>query len=171
MTSIRRVYVEKKEAFAVEAQGLWADLAHNLLIKNLQSVRILARYDVMGLSAAEFKQALTLILSEPPVDKVLTTLKPAKDEHVFAVELLPGQYDQREDFAEQCIQLITQKEKPVVAAAKVYVLKGKLSKADIAKIKHYCINPVEAREAALELPKTLEETLTEPGAVAKMTGF
>jgi phosphoribosylformylglycinamidine synthase len=104
------------------------------------------------------------------VDKVTTTLKPAKDEHVFAVELLPGQYDQREDFAAQCIQLITQKEKPVVAAAKVYVLKGKLSK-DVAKIKHYCINPVEAREAALEVPKTLEETLTEPGAVAKMTGF
>ena len=171
MTSIRRVYVEKKEAFAVEAKGLWADLAHNLLIKNLRSVRILARYDVMGLSAAEFKQALTLILSEPPVDKVLTNLKPAKDEHVFAVELLPGQYDQREDFAEQCIQLITQKEKPVVAAAKVYVLQGRLSKADIAKIKHYCINPVEAREAALELPKTLEETLTEPGAVARMAGF
>jgi phosphoribosylformylglycinamidine synthase len=119
MTSIRRVYVEKKEAFAVEAKGLWADLAHNLLMKNLQSVRILARYDVMGLSAAEFKQALKLILSEPPVDKVLTTLQPARYEHIFAVELLPGQYDQREDFAEQCIQLITQKEKPVVAAAKV----------------------------------------------------
>jgi phosphoribosylformylglycinamidine synthase len=169
--SIRRVFVEKKEAFAVEARSLFADLRNNLLIKNLQGVRILARYDVAGLTAPEFKKALTLILSEPPVDKVTTTLKPAANEHVFAVELLPGQYDQREDFAAQCIQLITQKEKPLVSAAKVYVLKGKLTAKDIAKIKSYCINPVEAREAALDVPKTLEETLTEPGAVALMTGF
>ncbi len=171
MIKIRRVYVEKKAEFAVEAKGLLADLRQNLQIKNLKGLRILARYDVMGLEAAEFQHALTLILSEPPVDKVWKKLPVAAGEQVFAVELLPGQYDQREDFAAQCLQLITQKEKPLVAAAKVYVLQGNLSAADLTKIKKYCINPVEAREASLELPKTLADTWEEPKPVQMLTGF
>ena len=129
MSEIRRIYVEKKDAFAVEAKGLLADLKNNLLMDGLEKVRILARYDVMGLTDEEFEQALQLVLSEPPVDTVMEALATAADENVFAVELLPGQYDQREDFAAQCIQLITQKEKPLVAAAKVYVLKGSLTDA------------------------------------------
>ena len=112
MSEIRRIYVEKKDAFAVEAKGLLADLKNNLLMDGLEKVRVLARYDVMGLTDEEFSQALQLVLSEPPVDTVMEELVPAADEKVFAVELLPGQYDQREDFAAQCIQLITQKEKP-----------------------------------------------------------
>jgi len=171
MSDIKRIYVEKKAAFAVEAKGLLADLRNNLLMKNVEGVRILARYDVMGLSEEEFSQARTLVLSEPPVDTVREDLSIAADEHVFAVELLPGQYDQREDFAAQCIQLITQKEMPVIAAAKVYVLKGRLNETDLAKIKSYCINPVEARQAALELPETLNAALEEPKPVARMEGF
>lgn len=171
MSEIRRIYVEKKKAFAVEAQGLLADLRHNLLIQGLQEIRILARYDVMGLSGEEFARARQLVLSEPPVDTVWEELQPAGDERVFAVELLPGQYDQREDFAAQCIQLITQKEKPLVSAAKVFVLKGALTDEEFTKIKQYLVNPIEAREAALDKPETLEESWEEPAAVARMDGF
>ena len=128
MSMIRRIFVEKKDAFAVEAHGLLADLRNNLGMTGLENIRMMNRYDVMGLSDEEFAMAKKLVLSEPPVDKVLEEELPiAEGSHAFAVELLPGQYDQREDFAEQCIQLITQKERPMVAAAKVYVLEGKLS--------------------------------------------
>ena len=118
MSSIRRIYVEKKDAFAVEAHGLLADLRNNLGMGALKNIRIINRYDVMGLSDEEFAMAKALVLSEPPVDSVVEEhLELAAGEVAFAVELLPGQYDQREDFAEQCIQLITQKERPMVAAA------------------------------------------------------
>ncbi len=153
MSEIRRIYVEKKDAFAVEAKGLLADLKNNLQMDGLEKVRILARYDVMGLTDEEFAQALQLVLSEPPVDTVMEALVTAADERVFAVELLPGQYDQREDFAAQCIQLITQKEKPLVAAGKVFVLKGSLTDAEFEKVKQYLVNPIDAREAALEKPE------------------
>ena len=167
MSDIRRIFVEKKDAFAIEAKGLLADLRNNLLMSGLKKVRILARYDVMGLTEEEFAQALQLVLSEPPVDTVI----PAADEKVFAVELLPGQYDQREDFAAQCIQLITQKEKPLVAAAKVFVLQGELTDEEFEKIKKYLVNPIEAREAALEKPETLEDTWEEPKDVERLEGF
>ena len=171
MSEIRRIYVEKKDAFAVEAKGLLADLKNNLLMDGLEKVRVLARYDVMGLTDEEFSQALQLVLSEPPVDTVMEELVPAADEKVFAVELLPGQYDQREDFAAQCIQLITQKEKPLVAAAKVFVLKGSLTDDEFEKVKKYLVNPIEAREAALDKPETLEDTWEEPADVERMEGF
>ncbi len=171
MSDIRRIFVEKKDAFAIEAKGLLADLRNNLLMSGLKKVRILARYDVMGLTEEEFAQALQLVLSEPPVDKVMEELIPAADEKVFAVELLPGQYDQREDFAAQCIQLITQKEKPLVAAAKVFVLQGELTDEEFEKIKKYLVNPIEAREAALEKPETLEDTWEEPADVERLEGF
>ena len=159
MSSIRRIYVEKKDAFAVEAHGLLADLRNNLGMGALKNIRIINRYDVMGLSDEEFAMAKALVLSEPPVDSVVEEhLELAAGEVAFAVELLPGQYDQREDFAEQCIQLITQKERPMVAAAKVYVLEGELSADDVAKIKAYCINPIEAREAEQAKPETLIST-------------
>ncbi|MBQ7417147.1 MAG: phosphoribosylformylglycinamidine synthase, partial [Acidaminococcaceae bacterium] len=171
MSDIRRIFVEKKDAFAIEAKGLLADLRNNLLMSGLKKVRILARYDVMGLTEEEFAQALQLVLSEPPVDTVMEELIPAADEKVFAVELLPGQYDQREDFAAQCIQLITQKEKPLVAAAKVFVLQGELTDEEFEKIKKYLVNPIEAREAALEKPETLEDTWEEPADVDRLEGF
>ena len=137
MGDIKRIFVEKKEAFAVEAKGLLADLRDNLRLGGLKNVRILARYDVMGLSDREFAEARKLVLSEPPVDTVTEELVTAPDEQAFAIELLPGQYDQREDFAEQCIQLISQNKKPVVAAAKVFVLKGALTDAEFAAVKKY----------------------------------
>ena len=172
MSNIRRVYVEKKDAFAVEAHGLLADLRNNLGMSALKGMRIVNRYDVMGLSDEEFAMAKDLVLSEPPVDKVLEEELPlAAGEQAFAVELLPGQYDQREDFAEQCIQLITQKDRPMVAAAKVYVLEGALSEEEVAKIKAYCINPIEAREAEAAKPETLISTCEEPEKVKSVAGF
>ena len=171
MGDIKRIFVEKKEAFAVEAKGLLADLRDNLRLGGLKNVRILARYDVMGLSDREFAEARKLVLSEPPVDTVTETLVTAPDEKAFAIELLPGQYDQREDFAEQCIQLISQNKKPVVSAAKVFVLQGSLTDAEFTAVKKYLINPIEAREAAMEKPETLEDTWAEPADVARMDGF
>ena len=164
---IRRVFVEKKKEYAVEAAGLCSDLQQTLGLKNLKSVRILNRYDLEGLSDEEYQEARSLVLSEAPVDVV-------RDEEVeipagirsFAVELLPGQYDQREDFAAQCIQAITQGQRPIVAAAKVFLLEGDLSDADFEKIKKYCINPVEAQEAAIEKPETLDMTWDVPKPVA-----
>ena len=172
MSIIRRVYVEKKDAFAVEAHGLLADLRNNLGMTGLKNLRILNRYDVMGLDDEAFAMAKKLVLSEPPVDTVVEEELPlAADERSFAVELLPGQYDQREDFAEQCIQLITQKDRPMVASAKVYVLEGALTDAEFAKIKAYCINPIEAREAEAAKPETLESTCEEPAKVKAVAGF
>ena len=172
MSMIRRIFVEKKDAFAVEAHGLLADLRNNLGMTALKNIRMMNRYDVMGLNDEEFAMAKKLVLSEPPVDKVLEEeLALEAGAHAFAVELLPGQYDQREDFAEQCIQLITQKDRPMVAAAKVYVLEGELSEDEVAKIKAYCINPIEAREAEWGKPETLESTCEEPAKIARVAGF
>ncbi|MEG2764566.1 MAG: phosphoribosylformylglycinamidine synthase [Acidaminococcaceae bacterium] len=170
--TIKRIFVEKKSSFAVEAQALLVDLKHNLNLTNLKNVRILNRYDITGLSDQEFAMARELVLSEPPVDFVFEDhLELAPEVVSFAVELLPGQYDQREDFTEQCIQLITQKEKPMVAAAKVYVLEGKLSANEIAQVKNYCINPVEAREAEQQIPLTLTVPSEEPARIKILEGF
>ncbi len=172
MEKIRRVYVEKKTDFAVEAQGLLADLRENLGITALTGLRLVNRYDVSGLSDEEFERAVTLVLSEPPVDIVYREELPLPlGCAVFAVELLPGQYDQREDFAAAGIQLITQKERPLLAAAKVYILEGELGEEELTKIKAYCINPVEAREAELKKPATLAAELPEPAAIERLKGF
>lgn len=171
MSMIRRIFVEKKDAFAVEAHGLLSDLRNNLGMSGLKNIRIINRYDVMGLDDNEFKMAKELVLSEPPVDNVAEDLPLADGSYAFAVELLPGQYDQREDFAEQCIQLITQKDRPVVAAAKVYVFEGELTAEEFAKIKAYCINPIEAREAEWDKPVTLESTCEEPAKIKTIAGF
>ena len=172
MTNIRRIFVEKKDAFAVEAKGLLADLRNNLGMTSLTGIRLINRYDVMGLSDEEYAMAKANVLSEPPVDSVVEEELPvAAGDKVFAVELLPGQYDQREDFAAQCIQLITQKDRPLVETAKVYVLSGALTDDEFAKIKAYCINPVEAREADLAKPETLESISEEPEKVKSVAGF
>lgn len=169
---IKRLYVEKKKEYAVEAEGLLQDLKHTLGMKNLTGVRVINRYDVANLSDADYKAAKNVVLAEPPLDKIyeekLTIPKTAAS---FVVELLPGQYDQREDFAEQCIQLITQKDRPIVAAAKVYILSGKLTPGEIRKIKKYCVNPVEAQEATQDKPKTLVAEFAQPEPVAIISGF
>lgn len=171
-TDIKRLYVEKKKPYAVEAKGLLQDLKLSLGITGLTGVRIINRYDVMGLEEAEFALAKQLVLSEPPVDTVYEEVLPLKkNARVFSVELLPGQYDQREDFAEQCVQAITQKAKPTVSAAKVYVLEGQLTDKEFKTIKNYCINPVEAREALGTKPTTLTSVWEEAPDVAIFSNF
>jgi phosphoribosylformylglycinamidine synthase len=169
---IRRIYVEKKKEYAVEAQGLLSDLKHTLGLKDLTGVRIVNRYDLAGITDEDYEAAKEVVLAEPPLDKIYEEKLniPAKAT-TFVVELLPGQYDQREDFAEQCIQLISQKNRPVVSAAKVYILTGKLTTKEINKIKKYCINPVDAQEAELGKPDTLDAQLETPKPVAILTGF
>jgi phosphoribosylformylglycinamidine synthase len=170
--TIRRIYVEKKKEYAVEAANLLADLQQTLGLKQLTGLRVINRYDVAGLSDEDFASAKQVVLSEPPVDTVQDeTLAIPEGVRSFAVELLPGQYDQREDFAAQCIQLISQGKRPTVAAAKVFLLEGSLSDQDVETIKKYVINPVEAQEAAMEKPSSLDMTWETPKPVAIIEGF
>ena len=171
MQSIRRLYVAKKGVFADEAKRMLTDLQENLLIKGLTDVRIYHRYDVSGLDDASFDAAKNMIFSEPPVDAVYDELPVHDGDTVLAIEYLPGQYDQRADSAMQCLQMLTMKNDSLVRTARVVVLSGKLSDADIAAIKHYCINPVEAREASTAPVTTLEMAWEQPDAVASIDGF
>ncbi len=171
-STVKRLFVEKKKPYDVEAQGLFSDLAETLGIKSLEWVRIINRYDIEGISQQEYSLARNTIFSEPPVDM-------AYDEEyaipggcrVFAVEYLPGQYDQRADSAAQCIQLLTQGERPEIKAARVIVLKGELTEQDIDAVKKFYINPVESQEAKLEKPETLKTQVEQPGDVAAVEGF
>lgn len=171
MQSIRRLYVAKKGVFADEAKRLLTDLQENLLIKGLTDIHIFHRYDVSGLDDAAFEAAKNMIFSEPPVDAVYDELPAGKDDTVLAVEYLPGQYDQRADSAMQCLQMLTMKNDSLVRTAQVLVLSGNLSADDIAAIKHYCINPVEAREASLDSVSMLEMPWEKPADVPVIDGF
>ena len=171
MMGIKRLYVEKKSGCNVEAKSLLADIKENLGITELEDVKIYNRYDVEGISDSDFETAKTTIFSEPPVDNVFETLEAGENEKMFAVEFLPGQYDQRADSAMQCIQIISQKERPEIVCAKVYVLKGQLSQTEYEKIKSYCINPVDSREASLEMPETLAMKMEYPEDVKSFDGF
>ena len=166
-----RVYVEKKPGFDVEAQQLGTELKTILGIDGLRKVRIVNRYDVEGISQELFEQATPTVFSEPQVDDASADLPDFGDATVFATEFLPGQFDQRADSAAECIQLISQGERPTVRSAKVYALEGTLSEADVAAIKHYVINPVEAREASLEAKTTLKTQVPAPGKVETIAGF
>ena len=169
---IRRIYVEKKKEYAVEAANMLADLQQTLGLKQLTGLRIINRYDLSGITDEAYEAAKRVILSEPPVDNVCDeVLEIPAGVRSFAVELLTGQYDQREDFAAQCIQLITQSAPPIVAAAKVYLLEGNLTDADVEKIKKYVINPVEAQEAAIEKPDSLDFKWQAPPPVEIIEGF
>ncbi|SEH51213.1 MULTISPECIES: phosphoribosylformylglycinamidine synthase [Atopobiaceae] len=169
---VSRVYVEKKPGFDVEAQQLRHELRHTLGIKGLEGLRVVNRYDVEGITKKLFEQCIPTVFSEPQSDTATTSMpKAAKGVEVFAVEFLPGQFDQRADSASECIQLISQGERPVVASAKLYYLQGELSSADVEAIKRYVINPVEAREASLEVRKTLKVNYPKPGMVETLDGF
>ena len=167
---VYRIYVEKKPGFDVEAEGLRNELVSLLGIKELSGLRLLNRYDVEGIDEALFTQCVSTVFSEPPVDRTYSEL-PAAEGVSFAVEYLPGQFDQRADSAAECIQLISQGERPLVRSARVYLLEGKLSDAQVAEIKKYVINPVEAREASLETKATLKMEYAVPTAVAVLKGF
>ena len=157
LLAVKRIYVEKKPGYDIEAQGLLNDLLENLGINGLKGLRIINRYDISGITDDEYTKSRPIIFAEPPLDLVFDEqLEIPVEDRVFAMEYLPGQYDQRADSAAQCVQILTQKERPNIASAKVVVLKGQLSEEDFQKIKDYCINPVESREASLDKPDSLE---------------
>ncbi len=171
MTLVRRVFIEKKAGFDIPAQNLLNDLRETLGITQLKRVRIFNRYDVSNLSDQQFDQAVFSVFSEPNCDHVYLEQMPECEGTLFAVEPLPGQFDQRADSAAQCIQLFTQGERPAVRTASVYVLEGSLSSDLVDRIKTYLINPVESREADLLKPETLEMAFEMPTDVATVAGF
>ncbi len=171
MANVRRIYVEKKKGFDVEAKGVLADLRENLSLAGLKDVRIINRYDVEGISDEEYAKARGLIFSEPPVDNAYDEAIEINEGKAFAVEYLPGQFDQRAASAEECISILTEKERPRVRSAKVYVLIGDVSDEDTERVKKYVINPVEAREAGLEKPESLDMEHVVPDDVATVEGF
>ena len=166
---VYRVYVEKKAGQTHEADGLLKEVKEFLQIKGLSSVRVLNRYDVEKIDEDLFRYAVNTVFSEPQVDNV--TYDVPTGSVVFAVEPLPGQFDQRADSAAQCIQILSQGERPLVRTARVYVLEGNLSDEDIAAIRKHVINPVECREANLGMPETLELEVAIPETVATVEGF
>ena len=166
---VYRVYVEKKPGQTQEAQGLLGQIRDFLQIKGLKELRILNRYDAENIDEQLFRYAVNTVFSEPQVDNV--SFQAPQGQIVFAVEPLPGQYDQRADSAAQCIQIISQGNRPVIRTAKVYVLTGDISGEELAAIKKYVINAVESREASLDMPETLAVHYDAPETVATVEGF
>ncbi|MBQ2760227.1 MAG: phosphoribosylformylglycinamidine synthase [Clostridia bacterium] len=167
---VYRVYVEKKPELANEARDLRYDIRHILQIKSLESVRVINRYDVENIEKNLFDYAVNTVFSEPQLDVVSFDID-TKDAKVFAVEFLPGQFDQRADSAAQCIQILSQGERPLVHSAKIYLLYGDISAEEFNAIKKHLINPVEAREASLDLPETLKAEFEIPTTVKTLDGF
>ncbi|MBR7116744.1 MAG: phosphoribosylformylglycinamidine synthase [Clostridia bacterium] len=167
---VYRIYVEKKAGLDNEARALRSEISAFLGIKNVERVRILNRYDAENITAELFDYATKTVFSEPQLDDTYTELDP-HGATVFAVEYLPGQFDQRADSAAQCIQLISQGERPTVASARIYMLYGKLTADEISRIKKHVINPVEAREAELSVRDTLKTEYTVPADVRVLEGF
>ncbi|MDM8246922.1 phosphoribosylformylglycinamidine synthase [Collinsella tanakaei] len=168
---VSRIYVEKKPGFDVEASQLKAELTGILGITGLEGLRLFNRYDVEGADEELFARCTPVVFSEPQVDVTYDELPDVPGAVVFAVEFLPGQFDQRADSASECIQLISQGERPTVRSAKVYILTGDLSDADVDAIKHYVVNPVEARIASLDKPETLTTEIPDPEPVEVLNGF
>lgn len=172
MAQVRRVYVEKKLPYAVRANELKEELKSYLGIKTLQNVRVLIRYDIENISDEVYGQALETVFSEPPVDDIYEEeITCADGSRIFSVEYLPGQFDQRADSAEQCVKLLKETEEPVIRSATTYVLEGQISEEDFAKVKSYCINPVDSRETDEQKPETLVTVFDEPADVAVFDGF
>ena len=169
---VRRIYVQKKPGFDVEAKGILEDLKENLQIKGLEQVVILNRYDVSGVDEKSYNKAKTTVFSEPQVDDYFDeNYTFDKNDKVFAVEFLPGQFDQRANSLEECLQIVSGGERPTCKSAKVYILNGNVSDEELKTIKNYLINSVDAREASLEKPETLEDKLAEPEDVQVVDGF
>ena len=167
MSNVKRVFVEKKGEYAVQAKGLLHEIKGYLGIKDVESVRVLIRYDVENLSDETFEKACRGIFAEMPVDILWKESVPVmQGDSVFSVEFLPGQFDQRADSAEQCVQFIKEDEKPVIRTATTYIIHGKgdncISAEELEAIKNHCINPVDSREAEEEKPETLITKFDEP---------
>ena len=175
MSNVKRVYVEKKSGFDVQAKELKTEIRSYLGIKDVDSVRVLIRYDVENVSDETFEKACNGIFSEPPVDTLYKEEFPAEEgSRIFSVEFLPGQFDQRADSAVQCIQFIKEDEQPVIRTATTYVIhggEGSLSDEEFEAIKEHCINPVDSREAQGEKPETLVTVFDEPADVKIFDGF
>ncbi|MEY8391783.1 phosphoribosylformylglycinamidine synthase [Lachnospiraceae bacterium 45-W7] len=171
MSSVKRIFVEKKPAFAIQAKELQSEIRSYLGIKTVSGVRVLIRYDMEHISEETYQKALMTVFSEPPVDEVYEESFDAAGGQVFSVEYLPGQYDQRADSAEQCVKLLNENEEPVIRTATTYVISGQVDGAQLAAIKNHCINPVESRETGLEKPQTLTEEFEEPEDVKIFENF
>lgn len=170
--SVRRIFVEKKPAYAVKAGELREELEHYLGISNVENVRVLIRYDIENLSEETYKKALVTIFSEPPVDQVYEEEFPKNPEDmVFSVEYLPGQFDQRADSAEQCVKLLKEDEEPVIRSATTYVITAPLTAEQEEAIKSFCINPVDSRQAEEEKPQTLVTEFEVPEDIRYFDGF
>ena len=160
MSSVRRVYVEKKPDFAVKAKELKHEIKHYLGITTVEAVRVLIRYDVENISEETYKKALYTVFSEPPVDDIYEETFDYGDAKVFTVEFLPGQFDQRADSAEQCVKLLNENEEPIIRSAITYVIEGAITDEQIAAIKKHCINPVDSSDMADDKLKELYSSLT-----------
>lgn len=169
---VKRIYVQKKPGFDIESKGLLEDLRQNLLIENLKDVILLNRYDVEGISKEVFDQAKNTVFSEPQVDEYFEEEYPfQKEDKIFGVEYLPGQFDQRANSLSECLQILTEGNKPASKSAKIYILKGNLSTEEVEKIKKYIINPVDSRECTLDKLASVEDEQTVPEDVAVVEGF
>ena len=169
---VRRIYVEKKKAYAVRAVELFENIKTYLGISDIAGVRVLVRYDIENLDDKTFSEARGTIFSEPPLDELYEETFPKEaGDTVFSAEYLPGQFDQRADSAVQCVQLIDKDATPVIRTATTYVLSGKLSAQEIEAVKHFCINPVDSRECAEEKPETLTQNYPAPDDVKTVEGF
>ena len=169
---VKRIFVEKRPGFNTPARQMLSDFRETFNLQNLESVRIFMRYDVEGLSDADFDKACVRVFGESNLDVLFEDLPPRLNmERTFAVEYLPGQFDQRADSAAQCCQLVTGKERPLIRTAKVISLKGLISDDDFEKIKSYVINPIETQEADFELPETLQDFVEEIPDVETLNDF
>ena len=172
MSNVRRVYVEKKPAFAVKAKELKHEIKHYLGISTVTAVRELIRYDVENISDEVFEKACKTVFAEPPVDDLyLEKFDVAEGARVFSVEFLPGQFDQRADSAVQCVQFLDENAAPIIRSATTYVIEGTVTDAEFEAIKHHCINPVDSRETGLEKPETLVTVFPDPEDVKIFDGF
>ena len=172
MSSVRRVYVEKKPDFAVAAKELRHEIRNYLGLKGVTGVRELIRYDVENISDEVYERACKTVFSEPPVDTLYEeTFETAEGSRTFSVEFLPGQFDQRADSAVQCIQFLKEDEKPIVRSATTYVIEGTITDEEFGVIKKHCINPVDSRETDMIKPETLVTKFEEPADVKIFAGF
>ena len=172
MSNVRRVYVEKKPAYAVQAKELKHEISSYLGIKSATNVRVLIRYDVENISDEVFEKACRTVFAEPPVDALyLEKFEAAEGAKIFSVEYLPGQFDQRADSAVQCVQFLDGDSQPIIRSATTYVIEGNVTDEEFDAIKHHCINPVDSRETGLEKPETLVTVFPEPEDVKIFDGF
>ena len=172
MSNVRRVYVEKKAPYAVQAKDLKHEVSSYLGIKTITNVRVLIRYDVENISDEVFEKACRTVFAEPPVDNLyLESFEAAPGSRIFSVEYLPGQFDQRADSAVQCVQFLNEEAKPVIRSATTYVIEGEISEEEFAAVKNHCINPVDSRETGMEKPETLITVFEEPEDVKIFDGF